>query len=100
MGNVRPAVLDLLLLDRQRLVQYMALALDSEAERLNEGCKETDGDADRNRDAGVARPDRHERGWDREAWSLSRRLSIRLDTPLVAHFHSGNAPLACDDHSP
>lgn len=59
--NVRPAVLDLLLLLGERLIQYMALALDSEAERLNEGCEEADGDADGNRDAGVARLDRHER---------------------------------------
>ena len=43
------------------MVLNMALALDSEAERLNEGCEEADGDADGNRDAGVARLDRHER---------------------------------------
>ena len=61
MENARPAVLDLLLVLRERLVQHMTLPLDSEAERLNEGCEEADGDADGNRDAGVARLDRHER---------------------------------------
>lgn len=35
--DVRSAVFDLLLVLRERLVQYMALALDGETERLNEG---------------------------------------------------------------
>ena len=58
--NVRPAVLDLLLLLGERLIQHMALALDSEAEGLNERREETDSDAKGYRDAGVARVDRHE----------------------------------------
>ena len=39
----------------------MALPLDSEAKRLDEGGKKTNSNADRNRDAAAARVDSHER---------------------------------------
>ena len=79
MHDVRPAVFDLLLLLRECLVQYMALALDCETERLNEGREETDSDADGYRDAGVARTDGHER-----ETSMGRRESISIMTDADA----------------
>lgn len=54
MCNSRPAVLDLLLVLGELLVEDMALALDGEAEGLNEGREEADGDAHGDGDLCVA----------------------------------------------